>query len=64
VYASDAIRAIEGLVNYARTNLHAPVENLLTDINAIHNLAVSLNCTDLVLGDIENLNSEIVDFTL
>jgi predicted ABC-type ATPase len=63
VYTADTIRAIEGLVNYSRANLHTPIENLLTDVNAIHRLAVQLNCNYLVLRDIESLNSEIVDFT-
>jgi hypothetical protein len=55
-------QSVGGLVRYAREDFRGSIETMLVDINREYKEARRLGCNELVLGDIEKLNTDVLAY--
>jgi AAA15 family ATPase/GTPase len=58
----ETIQAMSDLVRYIRSGLHKSIEDLLADVHDARRQAIELHCNDMVLGDIDELNRDILAY--
>lgn len=56
----DVMGAVGAIVSFIRSTLHQAVDRLLADAQAMRQLALELNCSEVVLSDITKLVEDII----
>ncbi|MEG2260460.1 MAG: zeta toxin family protein [Raoultibacter sp.] len=56
----DVVQSVAPIVSYVRSQMHQPIDKLLVDVQSVRMLATSLDCDQMVLGDIKKLAADIV----